>query len=306
MTDSGHRQRVATVGTFDGVHKGHRLVIDTLKKLAEESGASPLVFTFNRHPLCIIAPARAPKRIMSAEDEVMALRSLGVGVRVLTFDERLRSMKAREWLAALKEKHNVAALVMGFDNTFGSDGIDFSLADYKRIGEETGVPVHVAGRLPGVSSSIVRKSILDGNVEKAAEMLGAPFSLSGRVVPGKALGRRIGFPTANLQPGADRLIPGPSVYAAFASTEKLKNVPAVVNIGIRPTVSDDGHISIEAHLIGLNEDLYGKELRLSFMRRLRDEEHFASLDDLTAAISSDRTRALEILRDFKDLNSPLR
>ncbi|MBD5200666.1 MAG: riboflavin biosynthesis protein RibF [Bacteroidales bacterium] len=286
---------IATVGTFDGVHRGHRLVIDTMLERARMLDAMPLVFTFDHHPLCLIAPERAPGRLMKSEEEVETLRSLGVEVRVLHFDERLRSMKAAEWLSALRQKHNVKWLVMGFDNTFGSDGIDFSLADYMRIGEECGVDITVADRLPGVSSSIIRRQLREGKLREANEGLGRPFTLSGTVVTGKALGRRIGFPTANLRPDEGRLVPAKGVYAAYASLGNNILLPAIVNIGNRPTVSDAGDVSIEAHIIGWEGNIYGRELTLHFIERLRDEKHFGSLEELIGAIRMDRVAALSIL-----------
>ncbi|MCM1291401.1 MAG: bifunctional riboflavin kinase/FAD synthetase [Prevotella sp.] len=278
---------VATVGTFDGVHRGHLLVIERLLTAAKALNARPVVFTFDRHPLATIAPQRAPKRLMMSCDECESLKKHGVDVIVLQFDERLRCMTAAQWLSSLKHKYNVKELVMGYDNTFGSDGIYYSLSDYQKIGEECNVPVIVADRLDGVSSSIIRKALSEGNLDKARDALGRSYSISGKVTHGQALGRTIGFPTANLDVDPSLLLPRPGVYVAEANLDNGQTLPAVVNIGLRPTVSDKNNTTIEAHLINWSGDLYDSKLTLHFIERLRDEERFANLEALKTQIRKD-------------------
>lgn len=288
----------ATVGTFDGVHRGHRLVLDTLLDTARESGADPVVFTFDRHPLTLIAPQRAPKRIMPVEDERRMLQQYGVRVVTLRFDDKLRSMTAAQWLRSLRDNYGVKIMVMGYDNTFGCDGRMLSPDDYLRIASEEGIEMNVAPQLEAISSSTIRRAITSGDISAANAALGRPFALSGEIINGQTLGRKIGFPTANLCPGPDIIIPQRGVYAALALTDDNQRIPAVVNIGIRPTVSDSGHISIEAHLIDWKGDLYNRTISLLFIDRIRDEIHFPDIADLKNQIAIDTQTAEAILRDY--------
>lgn len=290
----------ATVGTFDGVHLGHRLVISTLLDIAAARGERPVVFTFDRHPLAVIAPDRAPKRLMLPAEEAEAIRALGCDVVMLTFDERLRSMTAREWLTLMRDKYCVRTLLMGYDNNFGSDGRRLTTADYDLICKELGIELIIAGQLPSVSSTAVRGAIAERRVKDAAEMLGRPYSLTGEVIHGDAIGRTIGRPTANLRVDPSLLLPAPGVYAAFARNDRNDSsspnnpIKALVNIGVRPTV--DGHETrVEANLLDFDGDLYGRRMTLEFADRIRDERRFPDLDTLRRQIGDDEERARRIL-----------
>lgn len=280
-------RRAVSIGTFDGVHRGHKVVVETLRRIAALRGLEPMVITFDRHPLEIIAPDRAPGRIMPIDEEITLLKSLGVEVMVQPFTEHTRRLTAAQWLHHLNSDLYTAALVMGYDNTFGCDGRTLSPGDYVVLGEEAGIPVEIAPEVPGVSSSAIRKAIAQGSVASAADMLGRPYSISGPVVGGKRLGRRIGFPTANVDPAKGLVIPSPGVYAARAVMPEGEKRNAVVNIGTRPTVDDSGVISIEAHIPDWQGDLYGSNLRLEFIGRLRDEQRFASVDELKERLAAD-------------------
>lgn len=288
-------RKAATVGTFDGVHIGHRAVIDTLKNAASGKGLSPLVITFDRHPLEVIAPQRAPKRLMSPYEEECRLRSLGVEVEMIPFTRGLMSLTAREWMQRMHCTMDVDILVAGYDNTFGCDGIDMSIADYKAIGRETGIEVMAAPFVPGASSSEVRRALLAGETGKAAGMLGENYRLGGEVVKGRQLGRTLGFPTANVNAPTDRLVPGKGVYAADAVLPGGETFPAVVNVGVRPTIGDNLSPTVEAHLIGWEGDLYGQTLTLLFADRIRGERRFPSLDALKAQIAADTDAAIKAM-----------
>ncbi len=281
------QSRVATVGTFDGVHKGHLVVLQTVKRLAAERGKSAMVITFDRHPLEVVAPERAPGRLMSPDAEARRLESLGLEVAVVPFTRGLMSLSAGEWMKLMASDMRVDTLVVGYDNTFGCDGRSMVMADYCRLGSEHGINVVEAPIVPGVSSSAIRRALREGDVEKAGEMLGRPYRLEGIVEAGNRLGRTIGFPTANMQPQKGRLIPANGVYSADAWLLSGERCRAVVNIGVRPTIGDNLHPTIEAHLIGWNGDLYGKELTIDFFRRLRGEQRFDSLDSLKRQIVAD-------------------
>ncbi len=285
-------RRIATVGTFDGVHLGHLAVTDALQRFAAERSLLPTVVTFDRHPLETVAPERAPKRLMSPADEVSALRSLGLDVIVERFTPDLMRLTARQWMEGVRDNLGVRALVMGYDNTFGCDGLDMSLADYRRLGYQLGMDVIEAPVVPGISSSAIRRVLTGGDVERGASMLGRPYRLEGTVEAGNQLGRTIGFPTANLAVDSGRFVPANGVYACRAEMEDGSCNPAVVNIGVRPTVGEGLACTVEAHLPGWTGDLYGQTLKLDFAARLRDEMRFGSLEELRGQIERDCRAAI--------------
>lgn len=279
-------KRAATIGNFDGVHLGHRLVLDSLRGLAEEKGMKPLVVTFSSHPLQIVCPERAPGLLMLPEEKKGVLEELGFEVLMLDFDERLRMLSSEGFMKFLRDECNVHALLLGHDNRFGHDRAS-TLEDYTAEGKQLGIEVAVAPVLPGISSSAIRKCIEAGDVREAAGMLGSPYRLEGEVEHGKMLGRQIGFPTANLRCDSRLALPARGVYAAVAETEEGKAFRSMVNIGCRPTVCDRGEPTVEAYLDGYSGDLYGKRVRLGFTRRLREERRFSSLDELKRQLAAD-------------------
>ncbi len=312
-------QRIAVVGMFDGVHSGHRYLLDQLRLQAAERSLKPLVITFTNHPLSVIAPDKAPRLLTLPLEKVALIRRegfLGDEILLLPFDEKLRSTSAAGFLGMLRGRFDCAALLMGFNNRFGHDAPgDF--ASYKQLAANAGIELIQARELPareGVSSSEIRRLIAAGEVADAAALLGRPYTLTGTVVRGKALGRTLGFPTANLHTPSTLILPAPGVYAATAtiapplfpsivasrqaSSKAELSYPAMVNIGSRPTVDDPGApLSVEAHIIGLPEGttLYDCRLTLSFVDRLRSERRFASLEALRAQLLLDRAAALEAL-----------
>lgn len=312
-------QRIAVVGMFDGVHSGHRYLLDQLRLQAAERSMKPLVITFTNHPLSIIAPDKAPRLLTSPLEKAALIRSegfLGDEILLLPFDEKLRSTSAAGFLGMLRGRFDCAALLRGFNNRFGHDAPgDF--ASYKQLAANAGIELIQARELParaGVSSSEIRRLIAAGEVADAAALLGRPHTLTGTVVRGKALGRTLGFPTANLHTPSTLILPAPGVYAATAtiapplfpstvasrqaSSKAEVSYPAMVNIGSRPTVDDPGApLSVEAHIIGLPEEtnLYDCRLTLSFVDRLRSERRFASLEALRAQLLLDHSAALAAL-----------
>lgn len=295
-------EKAVTIGTFDGVHRGHRLVLDTLKREAALRGLQPVAITFDRHPLELVAPERAPGNLITTTRKAELIRLEGVEPLILPFTEQLREMRAYEWLDYIHRKYEVALLVAGYDNTFGSDGIDMSIADYKAMGEAIGIKVISAPEEEGVSSSAVRKAVKRGDIVKAKSLLGRLPEIEGRVMPGYHVGHEIGFPTANLQVSQRLLIPATGVYAATAYIEDTTaGIPAMVNIGLRPTFEGTGreskHLTVEAHLIGVDDDLYGKNIRLEFADRIRDEKKFSSVEDLKIQLGKDREETLLRIKD---------
>lgn len=293
-------KKAVTIGTFDGVHRGHKLVLDTLKKEASKRGLQPTAMTFDRHPLDLIAPERSPGNLMTTARKAEKIRNEGVEPIILTFTEQLRMMTAYEWLDHIHRKYDVELLVAGYDNTFGSDGIDLSIADYRAMGETIGIEVISAPEEHGVSSSAIRKAVKAGDILQARKLLGHNPEIEGKVTSGFHVGKEIGFPTANLQVASGTVIPAIGVYAAKAYIGSDENgFPAMVDIGRRPTFDDTStsseHIGVEAHIIGMDEDLYGKTIRLEFIDRLRDEIKFNSVDELRRQLKKDRDESLRLM-----------
>ena len=290
-------EKAVTIGTFDGVHRGHRLVLETLKREARKRGLQPVAISFDRHPLELVAPERAPGNLTSTRRKEELLRREGVETLILPFNEKLRGMRAYEWLDHIHRKYGVKLLIAGYDNTFGSDGIDLSIADYKAMGDAIGIEVMAAPEEEGVSSSAVRKAVKSGDIKKAISLLGHRPELEGRVAPGFKVGHEIGFPTANLQVSTRAVMPAPGVYAALAFIEDAaEGLPAMVNIGYRPTfkgtAKESRHLTVEAHIIGSDMELYGKNVRLEWVGRLRDERKFGSVEELIAQLRRDREETL--------------
>lgn len=299
---TGKTARIATVGMFDGVHLGHCSLLSELKQLGEARGLETAVFTFDRHPLRIISPDRAPASLSPLDERVKRLLAAGVDdVEVLPFDEHLRALDARSFITMLRDRYGVRAILMGFNHRFGSDRLkDF--ADYAAIGRELGVEIlrgeewSSGDATHGVSSSSVRRALGEGDIALAADMLGRPYSISGKVVDGRKIGRKIGFPTANIHPAeATCQLPAPGVYAVDVTMPDGAVRRGMLNIGVRPTVdhSDSPAQTIEVNIIGWDGDLYGKTLTLTFISRLRGEMRFADLDTLRTQLTHDREAALE-------------
>lgn len=272
------RKRAAVIGVFDGVHAGHRHLLDQLKREARERGLEPVAVTFDRHPMELVAPESVPPRICTVGERAELLRAEGVEPILLEFTPGMRAMTAREFLSRLRTEAGVELLLMGFNNRIGSD---------RRAGAELSdspVEIVVASELPeaGASSSAVRRAVSLGDMERAAALLGRRFALEGEVVSGRQVGRTIGFPTANISVASGQLVPPNGVYEARAGKYR-----AVVNIGRRPTLDNGDDVTIEAHLLGFEGNLYGKRLRVEFVRRLRPEMKFGSLEELKLQIERD-------------------
>lgn len=280
--------KIAAIGTFDGVHRGHQSVLKVMKDHAGRKGLEPVAVTFDQHPLAHIAPERTPMQLTSLEEKKKLLKEAGVVPVVVEFNETLRSTTAAGWLRRLKEEWAVKALVIGYDNTFGCDGVNMSVDDYKKIGEAEGIEVFTAEEIKGVSSSAIRKAVAKGDVEKAREMLGRPYTLTSKIVKGNGIGHTIGFPTANMEMPGGVAFPKPGVYEATVRIEGEKEWrKAMVNIGNRPTVGGGGENIMETHIIDWDGDLYGKDVTVGFLSRIRDEKKFDSIDELRKQLEQD-------------------
>ena len=297
--------RIAAIGMFDGLHRGHRHLISQLLDKSACKGLAPLAVTFPDHPLRYIKPEKCPKLLTpESAEKARLLQEAGVdGVLSLAFTPRLRRLTAAEFMRWLRENYDVREIVIGYDHRFGNDRLE-RLEDYRRAGEEAGVVV--TGATPfllpednpsdkataedrKVSSSVIRRTIERGDMECAALLLGRRYEISGTVETGDRLGRKLGVPTANLHISSRQCMPPDGVYSAFAILPDGKTFPSVVNLGHRPTVSSKlgSDYRVEAHIIGFDGNLYGQKLTLIFINRLRGEIKFNSLDELKAQIQKD-------------------
>lgn len=299
MTHGVGKRRVAAVGVFDGVHRGHRHLIDQVKAEASARGLAPAVVTFRSHPSQLLTPDRPVKLLSTPRSKLSMLADAGItDVVMLDFDECLRSLTSREFLKYIHDSLGVDCLVVGFNNRFGSDRTA-TFADYCRYGREVGVDIVQATESPDcrVSSSIIRRCIAEGRVDEASGLLGYRYSLSGTVVGGHRVGRNIGYPTANLRVAdSSLLVPANGVYAAYAYLDDdPRPHRAMVNIGTRPTAANGTDVTIEAHILDFSGDIYDRLMRLEFVGRLREEMQFPSLEALSEQLGRDAEATRRIL-----------
>ncbi|MDE5573590.1 MAG: bifunctional riboflavin kinase/FAD synthetase, partial [Muribaculaceae bacterium] len=282
----------ATVGMFDGVHAGHRFLLDFISQEAARRNLSTQVITFTNHPLSIVRPEAAPKLLSSPEQKLDLILSNGIDdIILLDFTPELQNLSAQQFLKLLRDNFDVTHLAMGFNNSFGNDRT-LKFEDFKRIGKETGIEIILIPEFTEknnkVSSSVIRRLINDGDVASASKLLGRKFSLTGKVVHGRNVGHTIGFPTANISPSFDsQIIPAKGVYAGKINIDGT-DYKTMVNIGVRPTFdSSDKSLSIEAYIDNFTCNLYDKTLTIQFINRLRDEMKFASIDQLKHQLTTD-------------------
>ena len=281
--------RAIAMGTFDGVHAGHRRVIESALDWARGHGARASVVTFDPHPLRVLAPGDAPKLLTTTAVKATLVAELGIDeMIVIPFTHELSKMEPSAFCAeVLAQRLGARHVNVGANFRFGHGAAgDAAFLQSRREFETEIVPLVEAGGQT-VSSSRIRDLLTAGRVADAAELLGAPFVLEGRVVQGAARGRELDMPTANLEPSSEVVVPGSGIYAARAALDGGREVPAAVSIGVRPTFEEDGEEKVEAHLIDFEGDLYGQSLRLVFLGRLRDEERFDSAAALAEQMKKD-------------------
>ena len=290
----------ATIGFFDGVHRGHQFMIDSLTTMAHAQGRQSLVITFDRHPRQVVHADYVPQLITTTDEKLQLLHATAADrIEVLHFDAQMAQLSAYEFMRqVLHEKYGVAMLLTGYDNRFGHNRAE-GFADYVRYGEEMGMkvlqntPIDIDGMR--VSSSLIRRLIVEGNITEASNCMGHPYSITGSVAHGFQEGRRIGFPTANIVPeSAEKLVPGNGVYATRVSVEGGEWMPAMLNIGTNPTFQRQ-QTTIEAHIIGFEGDIYGRKVRVEFGRKLRDEQRFESVEALQKQLETDK-KEVEMVR----------
>lgn len=291
---------VATMGFFDGVHRGHQFLIETTRRLAAEKGLPSLVISFWPHPRMVLHTDFCPQLLTELEERAELLKETGTDFQLLLdFDVSLAELSAEAFMTLLKEEWHVNTLVVGFDHRFGNSRKD-SMDDYKRYGVALGMEVIQAepfflsqamlsdSKHTTVSSSLIRRLILAGEVEAANLSLGRPYTVKGIVEGGHRIGHSLGFPTANVQPVyPNKLIPAIGVYAVWVNIGE-EVFKGMLNIGRRPTLHTESPIVMEVHVLNFSGDLYGKTLTIRFMKRIRQEEHFANVEALVERIQQDK------------------
>lgn len=284
---------VATIGFFDGVHRGHRFLINNVVKEAASRGLQSTVVTFDRHPRQVLGSDFQPRLLSTNEEKMLLLSKTGVERCVmLPFSEQMAQMTACDFMKKiLRDRLGVQVLIIGYDNRFGhnrSEGFD----DYVRYGREMGIEVMSAQSflLHGinVSSSVIRSFLQEGEIEMAENCLGYPYFFTGKVVKGFRVGHELGFPTANIeQDNMLKMIPSPGVYAVkvrIEGTVELKH--AMMNIGTRPTFNGTQQ-TLEVHILNFNDDIYGKMISVAFVHKLRNERQFPSKEALSEQLVKD-------------------
>ncbi len=292
-----HRGCVATIGAFDGVHHGHRAVLGHLLDKSKELGLPSVVILFEPLPREYFAPTQAPARLMSFREKFSALKALGVD-RVLRvrFDESLQTMSAEDFIQRIfVDGLGVRYIVVGDDLCFGHDRRgDFEMM--RERGLEFGYEAMHTATLgvsgTRVSSTRIRQALADDDFEQAEELLGRPYSITGKVVYGKQLGRSLGSPTANMELHRLRA-PLSGVYLVKVAGIGDTDMPGVANVGTRPTVDDSIRANLEVHLLDFEGDLYGRTITVTFLEKVREEEKFDSLEQLSQQIQKDFARGRE-------------
>ena len=293
---------VVATGFFDGVHVGHRLVIEQLVKAAAARGDESMVITFWPHPRNVLQKeARSLRLLTTLSEKKQMLHQLGVDrVEVLSFTKDFSAMTMEEYLRHIMKEYGARAILLGYDNRIGCDAADSD--QVARTAEMLGLEVIRTDMVPSqegfaVSSTKIRERIEAGDVSGASRMLGYDYSMHGVVVAGNRLGRTIGFPTANMQLYEPlKHVPGNGVY--FVRVNVLgRSLYGMCNIGCRPTVGTGNARTIETNIFGFDEDIYGLDLDITFMARIREERKFDSFEELKAQLEHDRDTCLGILSE---------
>lgn len=290
---------VATIGCFDGVHRGHRYLLKQVRAAAQLRGLKSAFITFPTHPRVVLQSDYQPKLLSCFAQKAELIDKLDADYCIfMPFTHELSQLSAREFMQHLRDEYNVRALVIGYDHRFGHNRSE-GFMDYCHYGKELGIEVIQAKALVedgvSISSSLIRQLIQEGNLIEANHYLGYHYFIDGTIVNGYKVGRKLGFPTANLQPSCpDKLIPGEGVYAIYAYINE-KRYRAMLNIGHRPTIDNGPNLSIEAHIIDFQGDIYNKHLRIEFVRQIRKERKFVSLEKLIQQLNDDKEAVTQLL-----------
>lgn len=290
---------VVALGTFDGLHLGHRAVIAALRSAAARRGLRAVAITFDPHPLAVVAPAGQPFLLTTIGERTDLFASMGIdALLIVRFDTRLREVSAAEWLEMLSGRLRAREMVVSSNHAFGR-GREGSISMLQAWAGARGIGVTVVPALhnggAAISSSGIRERLRLGDVRTAAQWLGRWYTVRGMVVAGDGRGRALGVPTANLRVDPHKVVPCPGVYAAYGTVAGHTH-RAAVNIGVRPTFGA-GPQTIEAHLLDADQDLYGQTVDIAFVSRLRDEQRFPDLNALKERMAEDLLAVRACLED---------
>jgi riboflavin kinase / FMN adenylyltransferase len=294
---------VVTVGTFDGIHRGHRAVLESLVRHANKTGLAPLVVSFEPHPLEVLKPSAAPRLLAPGDERTEALATTGIAhLAILPFTPTLARYSAQDFVdLVLRPRYRMRRLLIGYDHGFGR-GRSGDVDTLRMLGASRGFGVDVVPPIIGsdgepVSSSSIRRAVEAGDLERAADSLGHRYGVTGRVVAGAHRGRLLGYPTLNVEsPSARKLLPPNGVYAVIANTPR-GTFGGMMNLGPRPTF-DEQDVALEVHLFEADEDFYGGRVRVEFVKRLRDTMRFPSADALVAQLGRDERDARRALTEI--------
>lgn len=293
---------VVTIGTFDGVHRGHREVISELKRISQLSGGESVVFTFEPHPRVVIAPQEDSLRLLTTKEEKISLiGNIGVDHLVIyPFTKEFSKLSYDEFVTdILVGRMNISSLVVGYDHRFGQ-GRKGDFSSLESLSGSLNFNVEQLSQLlvdnKVVSSTKIRLALDAGDISRANHFLGYRYTLSGKVIEGKQLGRKLGFPTANIETyDRYKLVPGDGVYAVLVETGGM-TYKGMLNVGVRPTVNYNAdHKSIEVHIFDFDADIYDSNITLLFVEKIRNEQKFTDIVELQQQLVKDQVLALNIL-----------
>lgn len=294
---------VATIGFFDGVHLGHQFLINRLAEMAKQENLESMVITFDCHPRQVLQSNYQPRMLTTLEEKLEKLeKTASDHIVVLHFDKALAQLTSKQFMKSiLRERLNVRKLMMGYDNRFGHNRTE-TFDDYVLFGKEIGIEVCQNTALSmgnfNVSSSVIRQFIETGNMEEATRCLGIPYSLSGKIVGGYQNGRKLGYPTANIDiRKTDKLLPAMGVYAVQVRIENNEKIyGGMLNIGTRPTFNGSD-LSVEVYIFDFSGNLYDRTIEVFFMSRVRSERVFPTLEALAEQMQLDEQQIRTILKD---------
>jgi len=301
LHSSDARPCAVTIGNFDGVHRGHQSLLHELQQAAQMRGLQTAVVPFEPHPREFFTPQQAPVRLTSLREKLELFRAAGIDrVHVCRFNAMFARKTADEFIHALHDDLHAKYVLIGDDFRFGS-GRSGDFALMRQIGAQRGFEVAAVHSVlhdsVRISSTAIRAALVAGKLDVARDYLGRPYSISGRVVHGDGMGRKIGFPTANVQM-KHNLPPLTGIYVVEAHSDGIGVLQGVASLGVRPTVHHDARHVLEVHLFEFAQQIYGKHLRVEFLHKLRDEEKYPNLEALTQQIARDVNNAKQWFVDL--------
>ncbi len=298
------KQPVVTTGTFDGVHLGHKTIIDRLIESAKQMNGESVVITFDPHPRQVLYPNdQSLKLLQSINDKASRLEALGIDhLLVLKFDKSFSELSSEDFIRnILVDAVGTKKLVVGYDHHFGKNR-EGSFESLRKQGLIHGfsveeIPAHDIDQV-AVSSTAIRKALSLGEIKTANNYLGYQYALTGEVIQGNQMGRQLGFPTANLRIShALKLIPASGVYAVTVQVQG-RTMHGMLNIGYRPTLTNDNELTCEVHILDFSSDIYGETLQVQFVARIRDEKRFSSKDELVNQLQEDQKLVVKLLSNL--------